>query len=987
MSQSRKCLTTAAVLRRSALAIAMGAALSATPVLAQQSAGSINGQARAGDKITIVNKAVGLTRTVTVDKDGGYVVSQLPPGDYQVVVTRSDGSTRTQTVAVVPGKGSVADFNALDQVIVTGSAVKTIDMKSTESATLLNKADIDRIPVVRDVTAIALLAPGAVRGDGRIGNVPSLGGASPAENAYYINGFNVTNIVNGIAFNSVPFEGIANQQVKTGGYGAEYGRSLGGVISVTTKRGTDEWHGGVSASFEPASLRGSAIYFKNANTDASKWGNWQAMNRPGDFDRRKVSAYAGGALVKDTLYGFGLVQLQNERTRWYGNSSQYDETNKTPQYLLKLDWNVTKNNLVELTAFNDKTERNRANFKSPKAYETARGDDLGTDIYSSGGDTQILKWTSWLTDDLTVSALYGVGRYSRSSIIPSSGCEYISDERGPEAIQRGCATQTQVGDPAAKDKRTAYRFDVEYALNAKHTLRAGLDSEVYLTHDGTVAPGASKSWWTLTTLAADGQLPNGYANATGAPLDVVSVRYFENGGDFRTENSAWYIEDNWQATKNLLVSAGLRSEAFTNKNGGGKAFIDVKNTFAPRLAAAWDVAGDGKLKVYSNLGRYYIPVYANTNVRLSGKQGDWTDYYKFGGSFSADKLELPALGAKLGERKMNSDGTAPDPRTIVDPNIKPMFQDEFIIGFQKALVDRWSGGVKYTHRALKNSMDDVCSFEGAYDWARKSGKYTEAQARRIGNTISRCFLANPGKDLTANVDLDGKRELTAVTIPAEALRFPVKPKRTYDALEFTVERAWDKKWSLQGSYVLAFSKGTTEGYIKSDIGQRDAGIGQDWDHPGLMEGSDGYLPNDRRHTFKLWGSYAATDEWRLGANLILQSGRPRNCLGTYAGTIDSHSIDYGSTSFYCMGKLTPRGTAGRLDWTKELNLQATYTPRALKGMTFSVDLLNVFNARTPGAVDEQSDNGLNSPRPAYGQPDANSVQQPRRVRLMAQYEF
>ena len=73
--------------------------------------------------------------------------------------------------------------------------------------------------VTRDVTAVALLAPGATRGDSRIGgtalrtgNVASLGGASPAENVYYINGFNLTNNLNGVAFNHVPFEGIAQQQ-------------------------------------------------------------------------------------------------------------------------------------------------------------------------------------------------------------------------------------------------------------------------------------------------------------------------------------------------------------------------------------------------------------------------------------------------------------------------------------------------------------------------------------------------------------------------------------------------------------------------------------------------------------------------------------------------------------------------------------------------------------------------------------------------------
>lgn len=97
--------------------------------------------------------------------------------------------------------------------------------------------------------------------------MPSLGGASPAENVYYINGFNVTNSVNGVTFNQVPFEGVAQQEVKTGGYGPEYGRSLGGVLSVTTKRGTNEWKGGANVIFSSAQLEGAAVYAeRSANT-------------------------------------------------------------------------------------------------------------------------------------------------------------------------------------------------------------------------------------------------------------------------------------------------------------------------------------------------------------------------------------------------------------------------------------------------------------------------------------------------------------------------------------------------------------------------------------------------------------------------------------------------------------------------------------------------------------------------------------------------
>ena len=51
-----------------------------------------------------------------------------------------------------------------------------------------------------------------------------------------------------------------------------------------------------------------------------------------------------------------------------------------------------------------------------------------------------------------------------------------------------------------------------------------------------------------------------------------------------------------------------------------------------------------------------------------------------------------------------------------------------------------------------------------------------------------------------------------------------------------------------------------------------------------MIGAYGYLPNDRRHSLKLFGNYDITDEWSIGTNLLVQSGRPINCIGVLQGS-------------------------------------------------------------------------------------------------------
>ena len=154
---------------------------------ASNSAGDIASRAAAGTLVTIENRSLGLTRTVTANQKGDFSVSLLPPGTYTVRATRPDGTTQERQVLVNAGEGTSANFDDVANVVtVTGRAMR-IDVKSPESSMVLSEAAIDRIPVARDVTAVALLAPGAVRGDSRIGqtslrggNVPSLGGASPA---------------------------------------------------------------------------------------------------------------------------------------------------------------------------------------------------------------------------------------------------------------------------------------------------------------------------------------------------------------------------------------------------------------------------------------------------------------------------------------------------------------------------------------------------------------------------------------------------------------------------------------------------------------------------------------------------------------------------------------------------------------------------------------------------------------------------------------
>src|SRR5690606_31950473 len=197
--------------------------------------------------IRVESPETGFTREVQAGADGSFRIGALPTGTYRVVRTSPDGTTSVQEgVSVSVGTGTPVNFSAagastLDAVVVRGTSVSPIDLSSVESATILTEAVIDRLPVNRSITDVALLAPGTTKGDSAFGNLPSFGGATVGGTASHLSGSNSTASRNALGASTAPFEFFRECQLKSGGYGAGFGRSTGGVIDAITKSGTNEW--------------------------------------------------------------------------------------------------------------------------------------------------------------------------------------------------------------------------------------------------------------------------------------------------------------------------------------------------------------------------------------------------------------------------------------------------------------------------------------------------------------------------------------------------------------------------------------------------------------------------------------------------------------------------------------------------------------------------------------------------------------------------
>lgn len=1002
-------------LRRSALTVALGLCFASSVHAQSNTTGNIVGQAEAGSTVVVVNPATGFSREITVGSDGSYRAGALPPGTYTVTLRSADGTTDVRNgVGVAVGTGTAVDFTGaakpsdavqLDRVQVVGSYIPPIDFSSTESATIVTEDTIDRLPVPRDVTSVALLAPGTTQGDSAFGNLASFGGATVGENAYYINGFNVTNFRNGLGFSNVPFEMYAQYQVKTGGYGAEFGRSTGGVVNATTKRGSNEWHWGGSMYWTPDRWRkADPDVF---DTEGAPYNSNQSDTR----DRLESNIYASGPIIKDRLFFYAIASgrdIEDSFTSVTGAVT--DESTDSPFYGVKLDGYLSDNHRLEYTGFKDSSETLSPGERlqpPPLAGEPLGYSGPTGTAEATGGENHILKYTGYLSDSFTLSALWGQGEYSLSGPYNTgpSGADCIwftYDSLAPGRINRqlGCAVSSL--DTLGEDKRTAYRVDAEWDLGdvflGSHFLRFGFDQEINESVNSSTIPGPTGFRYLAEEVIPPG--PDGEVGTADdlAPEWQVRRDTYRNIGSFETTSRAFYIEDQWKPTDNLLLSLGLRNEQFENKNADGVAFITIKDQWAPRLGLSWDVGGAGTSKVFANYGRYHLPVATNTNVRLGGAELYLQDLYAWDGT-SFGQYGEPILGELIRPRTL-ADGTVHPTVSSVDQDIDPMYQDEIILGYEWQFAPKWSVGIRGIYRDLKSTLEDMAVDAGLNQYIIDNNLQASAPTQDCfgddddvdGGTSDNLYacgfdyyvLSNPGEAISIQVDLDGDGTLEPIELTPEQLGYDASVRK-YKAVELFFQRAWDEKWFLQGSYTYSKSYGNNEGFVRSDNGQDDAGLTTLFDQPGLGDGSYGRLPNDRPHKLKIWGGWQFHPEFLVSGNLLVQSGRPINCFGNHP--TDEFALAYGQESFYCNGELVQRGSVGRTPTIKSLDIGLEYRPLwAEQKLWFKVDATNVLGEQEYTEVYEVGEGfQTTTPDPMYGV--GTSFQAERTVRLAVGFDW
>lgn len=964
-----------------------------TNVTASGRVTSEDGTPIAGATVTVTSSDRGITRSAQTNESGAYSIAQLAPGAYDFRVTAEGHAPYAEArVALTANSGASNSFRMVreadsNEIIVRGSRVRTADFNDTTTGAVIELAEIDqRVPIARSLQEVVLLSPGVVRGasgNGAFANSVAISGSAITENAFFVNGLNITNFRMGLTPVEVPYDFYKTVEVKTGGFAAEFGRATGGVINAVTKSGSNEFHASVLGTWEPNGLRSTSP------------GTIQLDNDDATATRRELILQASGPILKDRLFFYGLYNLR-DFTSFTPNADQDNATevkNRSPFWGIKLDGYITDGHHLEFT-YLDSSNDTRTRSMNYDRDSGERGEVVGGTNQRAGGVNYVARYTGTFAPWFTLSAAYGVNKLRDGSLPLDITNEKVLDYRTNSAGTDIGLNRVSDAWGQTDDRRDFYRADLDFTfqLFGGHHLRLGYDherNESTQIHQ-TMGDGFYKIFTANAETAARLGIPVG--------SDYYTTRVYRNNGETTVKNEAYYIQDDWSLLGDRLkLQLGLRNDRFSNQGVDGKSYYESGNQWAPRIGISGDVFGDGRTKVYGFFGKYALPMAGDINLNVAGGLVTYTRYNVFNGLNAGDNTPVagaPILGGSnfracpdTGVRncEVSADGTPADYSGAIAHNLKPQSVNEFILGGEHQFSDSIRVGAYFTHRALKNAIEDISTGFGLRAYCVDAG-FSEAECNAAYRGAGTWPIANPGRDVVVKIPPLPDGSTPVVTLRAEDLGYP-EPKRNYNALTFTFDRKFDGVWGLSGSYTWAMDKGNYEGGVRSENGQLSVNRSADFDSPGFTNGSYGYLPNDRRHTLKLFGSYRPLAFLDVGTNILVQSPQHYSCIGTVPQSVDETAYGYHGYSYYCRGELIPRGTAFKGDWLTQIDASAVARlplPAGLEG-SLRFDVFNLFNMKAVTVYNQSGELSDGSANPLYRTP--TTYQSPRYVRVQFRLGF
>ncbi|MCJ8274414.1 MAG: TonB-dependent receptor, partial [Psychrosphaera sp.] len=502
-----------------------------------------------------------------------------------------------------------------------------VDLGSSTGSLVVTDDELAILPVNTGFNSVALLAPGASKTSGSsFGGSPNIGGSSSAENGYYLNGINITNIRTGLGVVDIPFAAVAQTEVQSGGVSSEFGNALGGIINSVTKSGSNEFEFGVKVRHDNESLRSRHADLTRRDGSISN----NISQDQSDFTR--ISLEASGAIIEDQVFFYAMYAPQKNDYWNKGSSSASKGESTSDRYMAKIDWYINDDHSVEFTHINFENKATWDTYDYDQDTQQLGSATGGKGKATDGGTISGIKYTALISDDVSLELVAGrvteVDESDANDSIPGVWSNWSNnDGQGGGGTQNiNNYTSHQVTD--SEFTRDQFRADLMWDLD-EHQLKFGIDyfdTHVDYTNiqNGLGEGGSgSRGWWSLL-VATDGN-----ASLVGVPAGskYVKQRIRNDFSDSHVKSTSIYAQDSWQATDDLVLNLGVRVSNFSNELSTGESYAEVKNQIAPRLQAIYDLTGDGSSKVFATWGRYFQPISANMNITQGGSRHDEHWYF------------------------------------------------------------------------------------------------------------------------------------------------------------------------------------------------------------------------------------------------------------------------------------------------------------------------------------------------------------------------
>jgi hypothetical protein len=928
-------------------------------------------------------------RSSTSSGDGTYRFPALPPGIYRVRAALPGFRSAEERATVSLDTTTTADLIlypiAEARVVVSGEAPE-VDSTSTTTGTQYTHQVIEKLPVGRNYADIVRSNP-AVESDRGTTLGRSLAltiyGATSAENLWIVDGVNTTNVLKGIQGKAINVEFVQEVEVKTGGYQAEYGRALGGIINVSTKSGGNDFHGDAFGYYDSSALSARQV-------STSEDSQVRSMNLV-DYRRTEVGAALGGFLLRDRVWFFAAydrVDLPAEISRYVANafvstSDRFPVNGTDTLYSGKLTWNIAASSTLVATVFADPTTNSGAGGADPRlGHGSVATPPVTYPDRSTWDSTRRIGATDYA---LRGSQLFGAGgllavqasrhqdRYSLEFAdivrIRDFTCEGGTPESPcspPQTENFATGGYGSVFGPEdrSSSRRDQYRADLSL-YSGSHEMKFGVDFQ-----DGRTLAVSSYSGGQL--VSRKNELGTLYYRHQFFVRSFDDPTPTEGTVAPRVLDLGLFAQDSWKPAAGLTVSAGLRWDQEDVRGAGGITALKTTAEWQPRIGLAWDPWKDGKTKIYGFAGRFYYALPTDLAAKVYGDAVTRQ-------TFNFDPASLTQDPSVPGHSHAIQWGGASG--MPVDSGLKGIRQDEFTFGLERLLAPAFSVGVKATYRRLGNTIEDRCDLD--YNWAE--------------NSFSSCALVNPGSnerfahgDFYSCSGFDDPYNNCYADPYTPVFGAPSSPpaRRLYRGIEVLARKSIDQKAWLQASYVYSFLRGNYDGAVNemSFGGMTDPGITSDFDYPQLAYNGYGRLFLDRPHRFRLDAAYTTPFRLSIGAQAYVRSGAPMDQRGYF------NQWGYGVY-------LVPRGSAGRMPTEWEANLTLSY-PVVLGPLTTTVQayVFNLFNNQIATARDtvwsssppagypkSLFDPNQEKTNPNYGK--ITSRQEPRVVRFALKLSF